>query len=178
MRLFYTFKQKKTYSNLISPERKVKLIALKEAKTLGVILYLKNSSCHASVQSINKEAEKYGFNVTFIIINPYNLEIPDWCLKDNFIFLNNKIDISSCGTPQNDKANIFINKKFDFLFSISNRYCFTMEYIAKLSKASFKVGIENSSNNPYDLSIKVKKWDLSLDLTEDILSHLHLIEPQ
>lgn len=101
-------------------------------------------------------------------------KIPQQFLMRKGINFYCNTDLNWYYKPKNELVEQFINQDFDILFDLSINEYFTVNYVGSLSKARFKIGVQNS--NPYqDLVIDIKK-NKSVDyLIEQIKHYLNIL---
>ena len=141
---------------------------LNKAKYIGILYIVEDEKQYQkicdfikSLQDERKEVKAIGF------VN--NKVIPHFCYpKIAYDYFTLK-DLNWFMKPSNTFVNDFINKEFDMLIDLSIDKCFSLQYIAGISKAKFKVGRYGINPlNFYDLMIQVEN-NIKL---EDYIKHI------
>ncbi len=146
-----------------------------DARSIGVILNLRNSNCPDTVAFLNQESGRHGFKIHYLLVNLNKQPIPQWCLDYRMTVINYRRDFTHWGKLKSDIADKFINTEFDFLFAVSNHSHPVVTKVAALSKAGFKVGKYFSRDNPYDLTYRPSFSERDLELSREFVSKIHLI---
>ncbi len=146
-----------------------------DARSIGVILNLRNSNCPDTVAFLDQEAARHGIKLHYLLVNLHKHPIPQWCLDSRMTVINYKRDFTHTGKLKSDTADAFINTEFDFLFSVSTHFHPVVKRIATLSKAAFKVGKYFSRDNPYDLTYRPSYSERDLELSKEYVANIHLI---
>lgn len=148
---------------------------LSKAKYIGILYvvgdenqYLKVCDFVKSLQDERKEVKAIGF------VN--NKAIPYYCYpKIAYDYFTIK-DLNWFMKPSNSFVHDFINKEFDMLIDISIESCFSIQYIAGLSKANFKVGRYGINPlNFYDLMLQVDDKINLIDYLKYIKHYLTIL---
>ncbi len=146
-----------------------------DARSLGVILNLRNFNCPDTVAFLDQEAERHGIEIHYLLVNLNRQPIPQWCLDSRMTVINYRRDFTHLGKLKSAVADPFINTEFDFLFAVSNYFHPVVKRIAMLSKAGFKVGKYFSRDNPYDLTYRPSFSERDLELSKEYVANIHLI---
>ena len=156
-------------------QRKKITTNLAKAKYIGILYVVGDEKQYQqicdfvkSLQDDRKEVKAIGF------IN--NKNIPHYCYpKIAYDYFTVK-DLNWFLKPSNTFVNDFMNKEFDMLIDISIESCFSIQYIAGLSKAKFKVGRYGiNPSNFYDLMLQVDDKIKLVDYLKDIKHYLTML---
>ncbi|MDA3821603.1 MAG: hypothetical protein PF450_03170 [Bacteroidales bacterium] len=105
-------------------------------------------------------------------------EIPDeMALRANFDFITKK-DTSWFGSLKGDVAEKYFESAPDLLFVVSFKENLSIEYLAQLSRARFKIGCYTENENDLDLMINPAKKDCEVGFfIEQVKHYIKLINP-
>jgi hypothetical protein len=140
---------------LASLKRKKVTTNLLKAKYIGIVYIVESEKQYEaicsfvkSLQDERKEVKALGF------VN--DKMIPHFCYpKIAYDYFTVK-DLNWYLKPSNTFVHDFLNKEFDLLLDLSIQSCFSVQYVAGLSKAKFKVGrFGINPLNFYDLMLQV-----------------------
>lgn len=124
------------------------------AKTAGLI-------CNAQDQKIYDAAKQFA-----VFLTGYNIQVSAigfiegdavldaYSYQKGFTFISKK-DFNWIGIPQGEILDNFLAKRFDILINLVIDDSYTVDYIASLSMAKFKVG-RLSPNDYYDMTIDIE----------------------
>lgn len=101
--------------------------------------------------------------------------IPESFLFWKGINLFSRKELTWSMAPKTPLVNDFIEKQFDILLDLSLKDFYPVEYIARLSKAKFKVGRYTERHNGYDLMFDIKPDNTLEEYLEYIKTYLNLI---
>ncbi len=153
---------KKNISNYVLQKQGKHLVRSKELKTLensstaGILFKLTNNSSDFDTYL---EFMHYltSRNIRVFAIAYYEgKNIPAMYLNSKEINLLSFHNINWHFKPTAPFIKAFIETEYDLLLDLSTEECLPLEHISQLSRAKFKVGINNSSKNFTDLMIDVK----------------------
>jgi hypothetical protein len=124
------------------------------AATAGIIFNCRHEEEFQAVKEFKQFLE--GESIRCDVIGYVSAKlIPDhYLIRQGFNFFCQK-DLSWYYRPQTVFTDEFMNKKFDILFDFSLQELFPVDYIVRLSPASYKIG-RYCDANPYDLMIDIK----------------------
>jgi hypothetical protein len=175
--MFFIHKLQKRALSKILTDRKVEFMPLENVKSVCFIFDIEEERIFEAIKFLTDMLRSKNINYRGLAINLKNKVFPDLVL-DYQIRLINKKDISFIGTPNYNLINKFVNEKTDLFIDLSSEYCYTHDFIARSSLASFKVGRLNYSNHPYDLQIESKSIEKSapIDFLKQVFHYLTKIK--
>lgn len=148
-------------------------------KTAHSAIILFDTSRKNSLTVINKfkdflESEEIECKVIGIVPEK---EVPDeMTLRNRFEFITKK-EISWYKRPKGDVAERFLNETPDILLDFTFNPSLEVQFLVKLSKASFKVGHYTEEDNDYDLMIN-PPGDPDLEyFAEQVKHYIHMLNP-
>ncbi|MEX0982918.1 MAG: hypothetical protein WD577_01725 [Bacteroidales bacterium] len=105
-------------------------------------------------------------------------EIPqEMMLWPGIDFLTRK-NVNWYGCPKGEIADAYFGKQPDMLFVIAFEENLTIEYLARLSLAKFKVGRFTENENDLDLMINLENKDCRVGyFLEQIKHYIHMLNP-
>lgn len=160
----------------IVTRRPAKLISLRESRTVSVVLNLANRNCAGTVAYLESQAEKFGFTLVYLLINPTKVELPQWALRDNMTVLNYKKDFSGACRFLTGTAEKFWSQETDYLIAVTDSQLKVIDEIAARSAANFKIGRSSASGeNIYDLTVSISWKEKRENLAELLLSRLKVL---
>lgn len=172
---------KVTLSNLLlsrasRPEREIKTINIKDAKTLGIVYLADNEEMADLVRRYVKFLKEYKIRVKAIGYFDQK-ELPqDVNPKLEFDFITKK-DLNLQLEPKCVEAENFVNEAFDILIDMNVEENNIMQYLTLHSRAKFKVGAQRLKyNDLFDLTIVLKEDEGCRQLMKNIDRYLHLIK--
>ncbi len=160
--------QKRNLRN-IHPERDVRFMSVDQAKNICFVFDLNEEAISDVIKRITKLMQDKRINYKGLAINLSKNHFSEQTL-DCQIQVITKNDLSRIGTPDPRVIEKVISENADLFIDFCPTYSYTHDYIARSSKATFKVGRLNYDNNPYDLVIGSNKEDGSSP--KDFLKHL------
>ncbi len=110
-------------------------------------------------------------NIKTTLMGFVNLKrTPDILLFKKGISLFTKKDLNLWFLPKCSEVDEVLNKHYDLLIDLDTKGTFSLEYIAKLADASFKIGPYNENRNHYDMMLYLDKNN-KLNFYIDQLKH-------
>lgn len=158
------------------PERTIKSINLKDAKSVGIVYNASNDETRDLVKRYVKFLRDYKIK-TLAIGCFEEKELPlDVNPSLEFDFITKK-DLNLHLEPTGVVANNFTEEEFDILIDTSTKETLTIQYLVLKSKASFKVGAQKLSySSLFDLTIVLKPEEGPRQLMKNIDRYLHVIK--
>ncbi|OFX20722.1 MAG: hypothetical protein A2041_01640 [Bacteroidetes bacterium GWA2_31_9b] len=155
-------------------KRKTKVYNFDTAKTAGILFSSPDEQSFEHIKEFISFLKSKNIEVTSLGYFP-GKKIPDKYLLHPHISLFSKMDLNWYYKPVNASIEQFIQTKFNIFFDLTIYESFPVQFIRKLSNASFKVGKETTENSDYDLMFNIGK-NKSLDfLIEQIKHYLAMI---
>jgi hypothetical protein len=162
-------------------ERKVKHVNRKKtvhnldsARSIGILFKINHDpkKMETVMAFINKLSSKKRKVIGLCYFEKKN--IPPYYLHLNGLNVFSKNDLTWYYTPKRQYIKDFINNSFDVLIDLSLEDSFEIDYIARLSKASFKIGRFSANNDISDLMINIQNPNINV-LTKEVYHFLEHI---
>ncbi len=158
-------------NDLLKTSRLKKPINLNNATNIGIIYQLTSEEEYNRVSLFTKNLQERGKKVQLIGLYHYN-RIPVFYIPKLSYDLLLPKDIDILFRPTAPFVKQFINEEFEMLIDLSNPDNFTLQYIAVLSKAHFKIGRKIDDRTlPYDLMIDTGEEIQSQELIDQIIHY-------
>ncbi|MEL6925503.1 MAG: hypothetical protein AAFO94_15765, partial [Bacteroidota bacterium] len=120
-----------------------------KAKSFGVLFDATNIESREIVDRYVELLKRSGKSVSLLgFLNEKEMQ-PNFPFKH---FSKKEIDFSY--RPKSPDANAFMDQSFDVLLNLYLKPTLTLEYIAALSKATFRVGPVSNNTDCYDLMVQ------------------------
>lgn len=123
------------------------------AKTVGLICNAQDQKTYDFAKQFAVYLTSYDVQVSAIGFIEGNAVLDAFSYQKGFSFIAKK-DFNWLGIPQGEILESFLARRFDILINLVIEDSFTVDYIASLSLAKFKVG-RLSNNDYYDLTIDI-----------------------
>ena len=123
------------------------------AKTIGLICNAQNQKTYDFAKQFAVFLTSYDLQVSAIGFIEGDAVLDAFSYQKGFTFIAKK-DFNWLGIPQGEVLDSFLAKRFDILINLVIEDSLTVDYIASLSMAKFKVG-RLSKNDYYDLTIDI-----------------------
>lgn len=123
------------------------------AKTVGLICNAQNQKTYDFAKQFAVYLTSYDIQVSAIGFIEGDAVLDAFSYQKGFTFIAKK-DFNWLGVPQGEILDSFLAKRFDILINLVIEDSYTVDYIASLSLAKFKVG-RLSENDYYDLTIDI-----------------------
>ena len=161
-------------SKLKNFKRKTQFYNFETAKTAGVLFCCPDEPSFEVIKEFASFLKSKNIAVTALGYFP-GKKLPDKFLFHNNINFFSNNDLNWYYKPKNASLNKFINQNFDLFFDLGINNYFPLQYVGALSNASFKIGMEKTSNTEHDLMINIDKNKTIAYLIEQIKYYLALI---
>ena len=125
------------------------VLPVNQSFDIGILLLLDKNKNIDDYIAFSKWLKARDRNVDILVYNPFKEEWPNASLN-----IINQVDNDWLGIPKNDKVLEFCNKKIDLLINFDHLADRTLEYVSSISKASFKIGLSESSFKAYDVLLQ------------------------
>lgn len=151
------------------------ITSLSDVKTVGLLFDASIEEDHVVITEFVKyfqESQKVVKALGYVNFN----RVPHYCYpKLSYDYFTNK-DMNWYLKPVGTKINDFVEEEFDLMIDLCLKGCFSVRYIAALSKAKFKVGRFGEKNKEnYDFMLDVAP-DISLkDFIQELTHYLTII---
>lgn len=144
------------------------------ASSAGLIFNCRNEEEFSAVKDFKQFLEEKSIK-TDVIGYVSEKEVPDhYLLRTGFNFFCQK-DLTWYFKPGLPVTEDFTGKQFDILFDLSLRNYFPVNYIVRLSPASYKVGRLRESY-PYDLMIDISQNNKLSYLIDQIKHYMSILQ--
>lgn len=151
-------------------------VNLSNAGSIGIIYLLSSEEEYNRVSLFTKSLQDQGKKVHVIGLYHYNRVPVFYIPKLSYDLLLPK-DVDIFFKPSAPFVRQFINEEFDMLIDLSSPDNFTLNYIASLSKAHFKIGRKIDDRPlPYDLMIDTSEEISSQELINQIVHYTSNLE--
>lgn len=164
-----------SYKRCISPEREVRALNIKNAKTVGIVYRADDEEVKELVECYVKFLKSYNCKVK--TIGFFDLkELPRYVTpKLEYDYFTNDSLSWSLQSSSVDVEN-FENQVFDILLDTTVKEDKVLRFVIRKSKAAFKVGGAGFKNDDdLDFSINLKDDEGIRHLMKGIDNYLHLI---
>ncbi len=165
------FGQRSLLADSLKVVRVKKPINITNATTIGIIYHLSSEEEYNSVSYFTKKLQEQGKKVHVMGLYESS-RIPVYYIPKLSYDLILLKDIDLFYRPKGKFVEEFIQSDFDILIDLSSPDNFTLNYIAVLSKASFKVGRKIDDRSlPYDIMIDAGPEVKSQELIEQVVHY-------
>jgi len=163
-------------TEMLKAKRLKKAINLSDATTIGLIYQLDSEEEYNRVSEFTKKLQEQGKKVQ--VIGLYNINrIPVFYIPKLSYDLLLPKNLDLFFRPRDPFVNRFMDEPFDILIDLSSPDNFPLQYIACLSKASFKIGrMIDDRKLPYDLMIDTGPEIDSQELIDQIVHYTNVVE--
>ena len=155
---------------------KTGVVPLEKIQTVAVFLDVQSPEIEQAVDHIRKSFSERGIGVTIFTLQP-QLESVNEMIPGVVYILKN--DLSWCDCPKIGRRHPFLSVGEDMFVSLYRQSSFTLEFIARCSRAKFKIGRSQLPGNIYDFIVEEPE-DSQLDQIQafdniiDFISALHI----
>lgn len=141
------------------------MVSFEQAVSIGIIFNMFTEEDFRVMGRFIKRLQEQGKKVKSIALNGEKIVPPYYnqTLTQDIIL---KSEISWLSFPKAPFVTEFIDNHFDILFDFSLQSNFQVFYIATLSNARFKIGLNHEDNIPY--------FDLMIGLENDSTLEMHI----
>jgi len=167
--------QKRTLSK-ISAEREVVFMPIENVKNVGFVFDIGEEKISEAVKYLTDYLVVKKIDYSGLAINLTKNKSFDFVPDNRIQVITNK-EVSFIGTPNPQLIEKFINEKPDLYIDFCTSHNYTHDFIARSSRATFKVGHFNNNNHPFDLAIGSNKAENSpLDYIKQVIHYLTAIK--
>jgi len=159
---------------LITLTREKAITNFDSAKSVGILF---NTTVHSDFEQIKSllsflyESKTKVFPLVYIDAN----KTPDFYLLSKGLNIISHKDLNYFFIPQHHTVEDFLALPFDILIDLSTSYSFPLHYIAKLSKAKYKIGRLIDDKMCYDLMIDTQSNNTVKYLIEQITHYTNAL---
>jgi len=165
--------QKRTLKK-VNIKRVSKYKSLSEITSLGILFNFEEDNILETIKGLIKILDNRSVEFMALGINNdkniYPSEILDYRIK----VLNRK-DLNYAHVPNVSLIAPFSDKEFDLLVDFGSKYFFPNDFIAHLSRATFKIGRLNYKGNPFDLVLDNSKQGTTRRYLNSLIHYLSSI---
>jgi len=157
--------------------RKVRLITLERAATIGILYNLFTEDDFKVMSRFIKKLQEQGKKVKAIAYNGGKIVPPFYneTLTQDLIL---EKQLTRLSFPKVPFVSEFIESQFDILFDFSMEHNFPVFYLGALSSAGFKIGLNEDNRVPYFDLVITPESNSSLEKhIESTLLYLEQIKP-
>ena len=144
--------------NIIKTKRKVSYGGIHLIKNIGIVWDASKTGEFSNLSKFHQKMQERNIDVKILGYYP-GKELPDQLTAIRFLSCIKRKELNFFYIPVSTEADVFMRTKFDILIDINFDRVFPLQYITKLSAASFKVGLFNSEtdSSTFDLMMEIKK---------------------
>lgn len=136
--------------------REREMSSMNVAKTVGVVCLVDKETNWNEIKKVTKEFQEKGAKVEVMGVFYGNVK-PLWYIETLNVTLCTDKELGLSQIPTGMHVSEFIEKEFDVLINFLITDDFAPFYIAALSKAKFKIAIDNEKNrNHFDMLLKLE----------------------
>ena len=148
---------------------------MQSAKYIGILFDTNKKENNSIVSNFYTDLKKQGYKIS--AAGWYEgVEVPQKPINTlDFIYFTES-DSNWKGIPQSHDINEFFKQQFDILFILTQSEELTVQYIASLSPASFKVGAKGNNAEYLDFMIELKENASIKELIQDSITYLSEIK--
>ncbi len=165
--------QKKALKS-IHNRRVSKYTSLKEISSVSILFNFDEENILETIKRLIEILDNRSIKFLALAINTDKHLFPNEFL-DHRIKVINKSNIKYADVPDRSSVASLLDKDFDLFIDFGSKYFFVNDYIARASRASFKIGRLNYKNNPYDLVLDNFKHGTSRSFLNSLIHYLSSI---
>ena len=141
-------------------DREKEMSSLNSAKTVGIVCLVDLEDNWKIIQDVIKEFQAKGAKVEVMGVFYGNVK-PLWFIETLNVTLCTEKELGIFQIPTGMHITEFLSTKFDLLINFSIKDKFAPFYIAALSSAKFKIGLDSEQNrNHFDMLLKLEQTDI------------------
>jgi len=144
--------------NILKTKRKVTYGGIHLIKKIGIVWDASKTGEFSGLSKFHQKMQERNIDVKILGYYP-GKELPDQLTAIRFLSCIKRKELNFFYIPVSTEADVFISTKFDILIDINFDRMFPLQYITKLSAASFKVGLfySEADSSTFDLMMEIKK---------------------
>lgn len=160
--------------SLIKAKRKSSYPGMSQIKKIGIIWDASKTGDFSSLSKFHQRMEERNIDVKIFGYYP-GKELPDQYTAIRFLTCMRRKDLNFFYIPASTESDVFMGTKFDILIDVNFDRLFPLQYITRLSSASFKVGLFNSEtdSSTFDLMMEIRK---PVKVDEYLTQVIHYLE--
>lgn len=160
--------------SLIKAKRKSSYPGMSQIRKIGIIWDASKTGDFSSLSKFHQRMEERNIDVKIFGYYP-GKELPDQYTAIRFLTCMRRKDLNFFYIPASTEADVFMGTKFDILIDVNFDRLFPLQYITRLSSASFKVGLFNSEtdSSTFDLMMEIRK---PVKVDEYLTQVIHYLE--
>jgi len=172
---FINLLQTRALSKIVK-ERNIKFMSLEHIKTVCFVFDIGEEKVLETIKYLTGFLNDKKIDYIGLAINLSKNTFPDFVL-DYQIKILTKNDVSFIGTPDIQLIDKIVDEKIDLYIDFASTYCYTQDFIARSSEATFKVGRLNYNNSPFDLVVGLNSMENSpMDYLKQVFHYLSTIK--
>jgi hypothetical protein len=162
--------------SIVKARRKVSYPGMSQIKKIGIIWDASKTVEFSTLSKFHQRMQERNIDVKVFGYYP-GKELPDQYTAIRFLTCMRRKDLNFFFIPASTEADVFIGTKFDILIEVNFDRLFPLQYITRLSAASFKVGLFNSEtdSSTFDLMMEIKKPVKVDDYLTQVIHYLEMI---
>ena len=162
--------------SIVKARRKVSYPGMSQIKKIGIIWDASKTIEFSTLSKFHQRMQERNIDVKVFGYYP-GKELPDQYTAIRFLTCMRRKDLNFFFIPASTEADVFIGTKFDILIDVNFDRLFPLQYITRLSAASFKVGLFNSEtdSSTFDLMMEIKKPVKVDDYLTQVIHYLEMI---
>lgn len=162
--------------SLVKAKRKVSYQGMSQTKKIGIIWDASKTGDFSSLSKFHQRMQERNIDVKIFGYYP-GKELPDQYTAIRFLTCMRRKDLNFFYIPASTEAEVFMGTKFDILIDVNFDRIFPLQYIIRLSAASFKVGLFNSETDTstFDLMMEIRKPVKVDDYLTQVIHYLEMI---
>ena len=147
-------------TKLKKQDREKVMSSLNSAKTVGIVCLVDLEDNWKIIQDVIKEFQEKGARVGVMGVFYGNVK-PLWFIETLNVTLCTEKELGLSQIPTGMHITEFLSTKFDLLIDFSIKDKFAPFYIAALSNAKFKIGLDSEQNRThFDMLLKLEQTDI------------------
>lgn len=162
--------------SIVKARRKVSYPGMSQIKKIGIIWDASKTGEFSSLSKFHQRMQERNIDVKVFGYYP-GKELPDQYTAIRFLTCMRRKDLNFFYIPASTEADVFMGTKFDILIDVNFDRLFPLQYITRLSAASFKVGLFNSEtdSSTFDLMMEIRKPVRVDDYLTQVIHYLEMI---
>ena len=162
--------------SIVKAKRKVSYPGMSQIKKIAIIWDASKTAEFSSISKFHQRMQERNIDVKVFGYYP-GKELPDQYTAIRFLTCMRRKDLNFFYIPASTEADVFMGTKFDILIDVNFDRLFPLQYITRLSAASFKVGLFNSEtdSSTFDLMMEIMKPVRVDDYLIQVIHYLEMI---
>lgn len=162
--------------SIVRAKRKVSYPGMSQIKKIGIIWDASKTGEFQSLSKFHQRMHERNIDVKVFGYYP-GKELPDQYTAIRFLTCMRRKDLNFFYIPASTEAEVFISTKFDIVIDMNFDKLFPLQYITRLSAASFKVGLFSSEtdSSTFDLMMEIRKPVKVDDYLTQVIHYLEMI---